>query len=334
VARVGIDSIFEMELSETGSRVNTPNALLYQDILRYSLNLKEYHPENEGKFRVRELARWLIQNHSRYIDEYKGSHKNVSARIEARLDTIKAKVDDLIKLKLVEDIGTAPQSKGSGEVDIFRYTSIGYFFAWIAESFKPTKREIANEEIFKLLVNSIVKVEPGATSSTIFFSNFYKKCKERGRFGDIVDFFREPLLLGLSGLTARNYFDYISQTENMHMDVAGYFLGLADETIEELDPDVGKLALYQIKLNYERLMKDKARNPSGYEKLRFDCRNLHDAIVVEAHCEKCDYYIPVAIRYLDYAKQVKKAASSTIVLANNTCPHCRTSDSMVIYPFM
>jgi hypothetical protein len=80
---IGIDSIFETSPSESGQiRIITDNALLYQDILRYSLNLQEHHRESNGRFRIRELARWLIQNHEKYLKEYGGSHINVSNRID------------------------------------------------------------------------------------------------------------------------------------------------------------------------------------------------------------------------------------------------------------
>src|SRR5215469_1240439 len=328
---VGIDSIFETRPSESGQiRVLTDNALLYQDILRYSLNLQEHHPESNGRFRIRELARWLIQNHKKYLDDYDGSHINVSNRIEARLDTIKAKVNDLVKLLLIENVGTAVQSKGSGVVDIFEFTAPAYFVAWIAESFEPKNRARANERIFKVLVDSIFKIDSSCTSSTIFYSSFYKKCKERGRFEDMVDFFREPLSIGVPTITVHDYFDYVTGIENMHMDVSGYFLGLIDETLEELDPKVSDLAIYQIKLEYERKMRDTAKNPSSYEKLRFDYRNMHDAIVTESYCEKCHYHIAVAIKYHDYASLAKKAFPFPIVLGNNQCPNCRAVDSLII----
>ena len=116
----------------------------------------------------------------------------------------------------------------------------------------------------------------------------------------------------------------------MHMDVGGYFLGLIDETMEELDPKVSDLAIYQIKLEYERKMRAKAKNPSSYEKTRFDCRNIHDAIVTESYCEKCHYYIPVAMKYNEYTKLAKKAFPFPIVLGNNNCPNCRAVDSLII----
>jgi hypothetical protein len=53
-------------------------------------------------------------------------------------------------LWILEDIKRVKSvSLVSGVVDVFRYTAFGYFFAWIAESFSPTKRERANEEIFE-----------------------------------------------------------------------------------------------------------------------------------------------------------------------------------------
>ena len=144
----------------------------------------------------------------------------------------------------------------------------------------------------------------------------------------MVDFFREPLSIGVPTITVHDYFDYVTGIENMNMDVSGYFLGLIDETLEELDAKVSDLAIYQIKLEDERKMRDTAKNPSSYEKLRFDCRNMHDAIVTESYCEKCHYYIPVAIKYHEYTKLAKKA--STIRLVNNACPNCGALDSLII----
>ncbi|HXX97506.1 MAG TPA: hypothetical protein VEL11_10380 [Candidatus Bathyarchaeia archaeon] len=68
----------------------------------------------------------------------------------------------------------------------------------------------------------------------------------------MVEFFREPLIIGVPIITVYDYFDYVTGIENMHMDVGVYFLGLIDETMEELDPKVSDLAIYQIKLDYER----------------------------------------------------------------------------------
>ena len=93
---------------------------------------------------------------------------------------------------------------------------------------------------------------------------------------------------------------------------------------------VSELAIYQIKLDYERKIRVKAKNPSSYEKARFDCRNAHDAIVTESYCEKCHYYIPVAIKYTEYTKFAKKAFPFPITLANNQCPNCRAIDSLII----
>jgi hypothetical protein len=131
-------------------RIPSSNAQLYQDILLFSLNLKEYHPEANGTFRVRELARWLIQNHKKYRDEYQSSKKNFSERIEDRLDTIKTKVKDLIKLDLIEHIGTAPQSKGSGVVGVFRYK----IFAYLLGSSKVFLRQSAKERTKKYSIFS------------------------------------------------------------------------------------------------------------------------------------------------------------------------------------
>jgi hypothetical protein len=55
--------------------------------------------------------------------------------------------------------------------------------------------------------------------------------------------------------------------------------------------------------------------------------------VVEAHCEKCNRYIPIAIKYLEYTRIAKKAVPYPIILNNNKCPNCKMTDSMTIPSF-
>jgi hypothetical protein len=286
-----------------------------------------------GQFRIRELARWLIQNHRVYVEEYQGSHKNVSARIESRLDTIKIKVNDLVRLDLIEIVRKEKQSKGTGEVDIYKFTPAAYFFSWVTESFNPSKRDRANEEIFRVLVDNILNIENDSAASTIFHHNFYKKCKQQGKFGSMVEFFREPLTIGLPVMTIHSYFDYVTVIENMSTDDKGYFLDLADQTIEELRPEVKDLVVYQIKLEFERTMLSKSHFKKGYEKLRFQSRDLHNAVVVEAHCTKCDHYTSVVILYLEYIKLAKKAIPRPITLTNQNCPACKAADCFTIPSF-
>jgi hypothetical protein len=295
--------------------------------------LKRDCPDSDGRFKVRQVGRWLIQNHTEYVNDYQRSKKNISARYEDRKVTIKNKIKDLVDLNLIEKFGTEPQSKGSGNVDIFRYTEAGYLFSRIIESFNVSKREIANQEIFDLLVGSIFRVDDRSTSTTIFYSKFYQKCKEKARFGDIVDFFRELLIIGIPLPTILSFFDYAMQINSMHASVMNYFLGLVDETVEELDPATAKLVLYDIKLDFERDMQSKARYPKGYEKVRFEARK-NDAVAIEAHCQKCDHYVSIAVNYLDYRKLARKAAPNSIGIENSKCPKCSEVGSMTIPSFV
>jgi hypothetical protein len=143
----------------------------------------------------------------------------------------------------------------------------------------------------------------------------------------MVDFFRQPLIMGVPILTIRDYVGYTTQIENMHPDVSGFFLGLTDEIIEEMDPEASKLAIYQLKLDYESTMRNNAGYPKGYEQARFKARNMQDAVVVEARCEKCRYYVPSVINYIQYTKLAKEAVPYPITLTKINCPHCKMPDS-------
>jgi hypothetical protein len=115
-------------------------ALLYQDVLKFSVFVKQ-----GSSFKERELAKWLLYKNLYYINYYKDlSTKTTteSNRVENILDGIKDKLNDLIKLGLLES-STMPAEKGFGNVRVCKCTADGRLLAWMIESIDVNKRERA-----------------------------------------------------------------------------------------------------------------------------------------------------------------------------------------------
>jgi hypothetical protein len=128
----------------------TRNALLYQDIIKYSI--KDKYKENDNKsFRSRSLTKWLLEENKEFITYFKDpstSHFTISNRIENRLDRVKDKVNDLIELDLIEVVGAAKETKGNSNIPIYRHTVNGKLVALIIESEKSNMNVI--EDIYNL----------------------------------------------------------------------------------------------------------------------------------------------------------------------------------------
>jgi hypothetical protein len=93
-------------------------------------------------------------------------------------------------LGLIVQIGTAKQSKGTGTLPVFQFTSVGHIIGWIVESMSIDKRQYAINQLYELFQDNF-KDRPSCTD--MFNSIYYRKIKEHGLFGDFVDRYRERL---------------------------------------------------------------------------------------------------------------------------------------------
>ncbi|MGC2575876.1 MAG: hypothetical protein WA364_30605 [Candidatus Nitrosopolaris sp.] len=122
----GIPAIFEKDRS----------GLLYQDIMKYSINGK-YKEDDLKSFRLWNLTKWLLEVNKEFRDHFSYAPEwnyTTANRIDDRIPRVRGKVEDLVNLGLIVQIGTAKQSKGTGTVPIFEFTHVGHAIAWIIES--------------------------------------------------------------------------------------------------------------------------------------------------------------------------------------------------------
>lgn len=313
---VAISSIFARR---AGDGDYTYSASLYQNILRYSIALKHDKTNYDQSFTWWEITDWLTANKNDSAD------KRAKERIENPQKTIKNKLKNLVKLELLKMTEARPITKGAGTTPTYQFTDYGHLIALIIESFTyKTSQEFTCicDEMYNLLCN-IFPVEEDSTfstSTTIFLSKIIKKCKEKGVFDQIVmlfsdtltqntrhivkivDLFRRVIMFGFKDKMTRNAFKM-----------------LFDETINELDFDIKRLVLYNLKLDIENKMKESVQYRDAYEIARYRLRGIEDTVAVEGYCWICDRYISTHTELLDYRASIVDPILGTIA---GKCPIC------------
>jgi hypothetical protein len=185
----------------------TKKALLSQDILKYCINGK-YKEDDIESFRLWNLAKWLLEVNLEFINHFKElSTRNytTSNKIEYILRRIKHNVEKLVDVGLIMQVRTEKETKGTGTVPIFQFTTLGWVMAWVVESMNPYRREHALNQIYEIFQNHYRK-EP-SSSIDIFCSIYYRKCKERGIFGDLIEHYKKVVGVPLPML-GRHGFSY------------------------------------------------------------------------------------------------------------------------------
>ena len=171
----------------------TYNALLYQEILKYSTMHNNKYPEFKT-FTVWELTGYLIDHFLPLINEFKELSKRNKSRhnkISSTLNGIETKANNLAKLELVEQLEPSRASRGPTTTNRYQYTESGCLIAWILESIKPRKKLLAEEQIYNMLD---ISVEDDPSSYDVFASRLYAKYRERGVFGEfVIDILRARL---------------------------------------------------------------------------------------------------------------------------------------------
>jgi hypothetical protein len=313
-----ITSIFERE----DEKNYTDDALELQCIIGYSIVLNKECPETSrdfNRFSVWSLAGWLIDHYPKFRDEFRdlsGRTLDRKKKIQAKFDGIETKVKKLAYLDIIEEIREL--SDASKEARYYRFTELGYMVAWIVESFDESKREIANNQIYKTIP---LNAKENPSSSDIFYSLLFKKYKDRGVFDN---FFTKNLRNKICerNIQIRTMKELFSRafTHSSDDGDAEVFSKLWRETFDELtDQEMKSYILYSLKLDMEELMESHVKNAKGYEKLRFDLRNHYDVIALEGKCSSCGHPSPISIKIFEYIDRIKLLANNHV---NTRCGVC------------
>jgi len=168
----------------------------------------------------------------------------------------------------------------------------------------------------------IITKEP-SSSIDIFCSIYYRKCKERGLFEDLLEYYRKVggapvLLLGRPEFT-RNL--TLVPTYNRE------FWKLWNDTVMELDSDIREHLFYHIKLEIERKAEEGCHAFGTFERVRYKTKDRPEFVTIEGQCKNCKGYVSAAFPLNEYLQEVLKAYPSEVVVFKQ-CPACKNDDSL------
>ena len=342
-----IDAIFE----KGEGRDYTDDALLYQDILSYYFIIKKRSSENDS-FKFTELANWLLRNNREFLAYYDSTstRRNTpfNARIHAQRIRIQNKIDEMTALRLIEIKGNVKGQKNILETPLYAYTKLGYLLTLIIQSTLLEKqsyderkldkivnieKELDNvsNELFYLLDSVFFKVQENSSSATIFYSHFFKRCRDKGVFNKLIEHIVDIAHSNLGLRNMSDLFYHVVHLDFKEGETRRYFLDLWHEALEELESNQKALVLYQMKLNTERRFQNKKEYlTKEYEEMRFQYRGNYENIVVEGNCEKCGTG-PLALSYLEYRNRVANVMHGDSIKLD--CPKCGIKDNLIIPNF-
>jgi hypothetical protein len=196
---------------------------------------------------------------------------------------------------------------------------------WVVESMNPDRRKYAEDKLYELF-QSHYKKEPSSSIDN-FCSIYYRKCKERGLFEDLVEDLVEhyrkvggaPILL-----LGRPEF-----TQNLTL-VPTYnseFWKLWDDTVMELDSDTRGHLFHQINLEIERKTEEGCHAFGTFERVRYKTKDNPELVTIEGQCKSCKDYVSAAFPLNEYLQEVLKAYPSEVVVFKR-CPACKNDDSL------
>jgi hypothetical protein len=308
----------------------TKKALLCQNIMQYYINGKYKEDDNES-FRLWNLAKWLLEVNLEFINHFKElSTRNytTSNRIEYILRRIKHNVEKLIDVGIIMQVRTEKETKGTGTIPIFQFTTLGRVMAWVVESMNPGRREHAVSQIYELFQNHYKK-EP--SSIDIFCSIYYRKCKERGIFGDLIEHYKKVVGVPVPMLGRYGFSYHLMLIPKYNIDSNIDFRSLWNDSIAELEPKTRELIFQHIKLEIERKAEAECHAFGAFEKKRFTAKNIPDLVTVEGQCMNCGLYTPCSFLLDNYMDMVYEAYPNGVIVI--TCPACK-KDGSVEFPVL
>jgi hypothetical protein len=336
---ISVDSIYEKSI---GGYHNN-DQLLYQDILYYSTT--------NHTFRFSELGNWIVRKNREILSFYDStsSKKNTpySKRVHGYRKRIQNKLDDLIRLKLIDIKGTVKAEKNILITPLYSSTKPGHLLILLIKAKDEEitgKKETPTVQHILDIVDFYSKLNDSC--SLAFVNRFFKKCNEKGSLIGIIGFFMEAILPRYNITTGR--------------DLLVLFLGLHHplnwilaspqifcETLTELDEEAKKLLLYEFKMQIEEYYNQnylrwdlpalESNTKDSYsdtitvpgkewQLVRFNNISDHSKVTVPAYCEACKSNRSFLVDIFIYLNEIIGAhRPNQSVMTGGDCSKCANS---------
>ncbi len=154
----------------------------------------------------------------------------------------------------MKETGQVKEERGSGLVPTYRYTRSGYFISQVIQCV-INGEENAEEQLYNLF-QRIFKVDDHSPSLLILNSKFIEKIHDKNLFGDYVSIFQKAL--DSKEITDIESFATLIQKFISPLFQQRHFVRAWVETIDELEPQIRQLYMYEQKLAIDAKMGSKA----------------------------------------------------------------------------
>jgi hypothetical protein len=310
-----IDIIFEKNESSN----LTLNSLLRQDILAYYLEV--IIPKSKTTFTFYELIEWIIDYNDEISNDYKDlSTRNIPKRnrISDRWDRVKNKFQELKSLELIKEKGTEKTSKG-GTTSTYQFTDIGALVALVIQ-LEAMENEDAKNKTIELIYHLICcSLSTHQSISNKYFLSVFRQLWENKLFVSYLVAFARSI--GIEQPLFTKNIQFQIPTDKAYQTIKR-------NALNQLDENQKKLFLYSFKIVMESSFLKNSQNPKGFEDVSFRARGSAEQLAVEGYCEKCNLYVPLIIRTIDYFN-IPGHHNSTV----QTCPKCKIPESMSIHVY-
>jgi hypothetical protein len=263
------------------------------------------------------MCKWLKENHRRFEKR----------SVDSLLPLVARKIEKLIELQLVNEIGTQPISTATGQTPVYAFDSTSYLLGWLVEFKSGSRKSGAIDKIFNFLYLMLETDTP--SSMNIFLKSLVRKIKENDLFSHLVNYMIELLE---SGISIKDISDLINQTfmfRYADLDPVNKYNELWEGTLKELDLKKRQLVMFSIKLLYEQRMKEKAHDLAQFEAARFDTKEKFDKLVLECVCLSCHCIRYELIDLIEYTVGLRYHIEGFPALEKD-CPSCNNTRSLQI----
>lgn len=314
------------------------NALACRNILSWYAKLTE-KKKVINEFDVTEIGNWLLDNHLPFVKEFSGSHIINAYRLQSKRTYIKSRLDELVRLGLIEVIGKRLAEKGVVEKNIYAFTNEGHLWSWLIEAKYASDENRRLTTLNNFFGEMTAYVIDSHTSFTDSFIKYINKCISQGLVSKSYSkYYFDYILQNLYPLT-QNYFRFFRFSFLMGLYTNQDTSRILLEIIENTDEETQKLILMQLKLDIESNYYDEMNTSKDWELARYDNLSDHNMITLQGYCLDCKSLWPYTWKILEFLKiGIKPYCYSPdgnmYITAKLYCPNCNKPSSRFGVPVL
>jgi hypothetical protein len=297
------------------------HARISRDILRFSLHLEE-----DVKFNQKELAVWLVSNCNAFEFEPGTPTKNKPYKVLREIDPL---LGSLVRMGLIYQIDSEPEKNGTGQFTVYRYSTPGRLLALIIDSIDLEHRIQANHKIYEILQ---LYHSPNKSSKHQFFLQLLTIYHQQDRLDDMTEIIRKALerIDYIPVTDLMDIYEIVTVTYFSDLEKVKVFLSNSKTALNNLEPFIRCIFLYDIKLEFEARMGDckDLGDPILYENYRFELRGNPEETAFQARCNNCDIIQNLSYKTSDVINlMIRRLDDKPLTIK---CPSCNNVNCLVI----